>query len=130
MESKPYSGAIFENNNKTSTGSPSFRGYILDDHAKYSLSAWDQSSGSNKDDTGRGFLFANPNKTSDKHPDLIGKIKTIYGTVLYIGAWKRISEKNVHYYSISLKNWDNQFQENTNIVLSLACKQWKEKESR
>ena len=128
---RSFNGVVYENNQKSSNYSPSFRGHFTDEFTKYSLSAWDKFDKTKLNQMNRGFLIENPRKFKQGDPDLIGKIITPKARHFYIGAWKRVSQENVNYYSMSLDVWNNQFDGSYyDIKFTLACKEWKEKESR
>jgi hypothetical protein len=56
------------------------------------------------DDTNRGALFKNDRATTDKHPNLTGKIN-VEGREYYISGWTKIGKKG-KYISVSVKPVD------------------------
>ena len=54
------------------------------------------------DNTNSGALFANPKKTSDKHPDRTGSIN-VDGVDYWISGWLKKDKNDKPYLSLSVK---------------------------
>lgn len=54
------------------------------------------------DNTNRGMLMKNPNKTADNHPDLSGSIN-IDGQDYWLSAWTKESKAGNKFLSLSIK---------------------------
>jgi hypothetical protein len=54
------------------------------------------------DDTNRGALFRNDDKTEEKHPDYRGNIN-VDGTEFWLSAWLKTSKQGMKYLSIAIK---------------------------
>ena len=54
------------------------------------------------DNTNRGALFRNEEKTEEKHPDYRGNLN-VDGTELWLSAWVKTSKKGTKYMSLSVK---------------------------
>jgi uncharacterized protein (DUF736 family) len=54
------------------------------------------------DNTDRGALFRNDDKTEEKHPDYRGNIN-VGGTEFWLSAWLKVSKKGTKYLSLSIK---------------------------
>lgn len=55
------------------------------------------------DNTNSGALFANPKKTSDKHPDRTGSIN-VDGVDYWISGWLKKDKNDKPYLSLSVKS--------------------------
>ena len=125
MDQKVNSGVLFKNDKKSLPKQPDYRGNVLVEEGKYSMSAWEANC-NDPFSPNKGVMFQNPDKQDEKHPDLIGCIN-VNGTLHYLSAWERESKKGLHYYSIALRGWRNQFTGHPDDHISLACQQWVEK---
>ena len=54
------------------------------------------------DNRGRGVLFPNKDKKSDKHPDYKGSVN-IEGTEYDLAGWKKVSKKGAQFLSMTAK---------------------------
>ena len=54
------------------------------------------------DNTNRGALFRNNDKTEEKHPDYRGNIN-VDGTEYWLSAWLKTSKQGMKYFSITIK---------------------------
>jgi uncharacterized protein (DUF736 family) len=54
------------------------------------------------DNTNRGALFRNDDKTEEKHPDYRGNIN-VDGTEFWLSAWIKTGKKGVKYMSLAIK---------------------------
>jgi uncharacterized protein (DUF736 family) len=59
-------------------------------------------SASDFDNTNRGALFRNDDKTEEKHPDYRGTIN-VGGTEYWVSAWIKTSKRGTKYMSLSVK---------------------------
>ena len=59
------------------------------------------------DNTNRGMLMKNLNKTADNHPDYSGSIN-VDGTDYWLSAWIKESKKGTKFFSMSVKPKDQQ----------------------
>jgi hypothetical protein len=57
---------------------------------------------SNFDDTNRGALFRNDDKTEEKHPDYRGSLN-VGGRDFWLSAWLKVSKKGTKYMSLAIK---------------------------
>jgi uncharacterized protein (DUF736 family) len=57
---------------------------------------------SDYDNTDRGALFRNDDKTDEKHPDYRGNLN-VGGTEYWLSAWLKTSKNGVRYMSLSIK---------------------------
>jgi uncharacterized protein (DUF736 family) len=53
------------------------------------------------DNTNRGALFRNNDKTEEKHPDYRGNIN-VDGTVYWLSAWLKTSKQGTKYMSLAV----------------------------
>lgn len=127
MDDKSNLGALFLNDKRGNDKAPDYRGELTTGTTKLSISAWRNYNGRSYSEAGRGILFANPNKKTDKHPDMVGCVTSPQGRRVFLSAWDRVSEKGNNYLRLALKDWENQFTEVGEDVLSIACQDWKEK---
>jgi hypothetical protein len=54
------------------------------------------------DDTNRGALFRNDDKTEEKHPDYRGSLN-VGGRDFWLSAWLKVSKKGTKYMSLAIK---------------------------
>lgn len=125
MADKINTGALFQNDRTDNPKAPNYRGNFVTNQAKFSLSAWENGTAKSYVDAGRGALFQNPNKKTEKHPDMIGSITTPDGDRYFISAWDRESAAGNPYKSLSIKAWEGQFTQIDSEFMSLACQLWK-----
>lgn len=59
------------------------------------------------DNTNRGMLMKNLNKTADNHPDYSGSIN-VDGMDYWLSAWIKESKKGTKFFSMSVKPKDQQ----------------------
>jgi uncharacterized protein (DUF736 family) len=57
------------------------------------------------DNTNRGALFRNNDKTDEKHPDYRGNLN-VGGVEFWLSAWIKTSKQGIKYMSISIKPKD------------------------
>lgn len=126
MEQKINTGVLFKNDQRNDTKKPAYRGNLLISDGKFSLAGW-ESKPLDPFAENKGVLFPYETKNEEKQPDYIGCIN-VNGRMLFISAWERTSAKGLHYYSISFREWRDQFKTTPQqTTLSLACQQWIEK---
>ena len=60
------------------------------------------------DNTNRGVLFNNTDRTSDKQPDCRGNLN-VGGVEFWLSGWRKVSKNGLHYLSLSIqpKNSDS-----------------------
>jgi len=54
------------------------------------------------DNTDRGALFKNTDKTSDKQPDYRGNLN-VGGIEFRLSGWRKVSKNGLHYLSLSIQ---------------------------
>ena len=52
---------------------------------------------------GKGAIFKNKDKTSDKHPDYKGKFKDLQGNDIEISLWVNESKGGMKYFSVKIQ---------------------------
>lgn len=127
-QTKPYSGALFRNIKREKAKDPNMRGNISTELAKYGVASWDD----DKDGETvpmlpewEGVIFENTQKQSDKHPDMIGMVNLPEGKFI-LSAWLNTTKAGDEYLSMSLRKWENQFNEIPKLHQNLKLRLWKD----